>query len=58
MQTHLQALQLSTKETISTVGDADVTDVVVKLQSYEQMLHLSLMTFQKISSTSLLNYLQ
>jgi flagellar hook-associated protein 3 FlgL len=58
LQSHLQDLQLSTKETISTVGDADVTDVVVKMQAYEQQLQLSLMAFAKISSTSLLNYLQ
>jgi flagellar hook-associated protein 3 FlgL len=58
LSSHLQNLQLSTQETISTVGDADVTNVVVQLQTYQQELQLSLMAFSKISSVSLLNFLQ
>ena len=58
LQAHLQALQLSANETIGTVGSADITDVVVKLQSYEQLLQLSLASFAQINSISLLNYLK
>ena len=58
LQTHLQDLQLTAKQTISNVGGADITDVVVKLQSYEQLLQLSLMSFSQIHSISLLNYLR
>ena len=58
LQEQLQSLQLSTKETITNVGSADITDVVVKLQSYQQSLQLALMSFVQISSTSLLNYLK
>ena len=36
----------------------DTLDVVVKLQSYEQLLQLSLMSFSQISSITLLNYLK
>jgi flagellar hook-associated protein 3 FlgL len=58
LQSNLQNLQLSTQENISNVGGANMTDVVVQLQTYEQMLQMSLLAFSKISSTSLLNYLQ
>ena len=58
LQSHLTALQLSAKETIGNVGNADITDVVVKLQSYEQLLQLSLAAFAQIHSISLLNYLK
>ncbi len=57
LQTHLKEVQLSTQETISTESGADVTKVVVQLQSYEQMLQLSLEAFAQIHSISLLNYL-
>jgi flagellar hook-associated protein 3 FlgL len=58
LQSHLQDLQLSTKQTIANVGGADLTDVVVKLQSFEQQLQLSLEAFAQISSISLMNYLK
>jgi flagellar hook-associated protein 3 len=58
LQSNLQNMQSSTQESITNVGGANMTDIVVQLQSVEQMLQLSLATFQKISSTSLLNYLQ
>jgi flagellar hook-associated protein 3 len=58
LQDQLQNLQLSTKETISNEGSADITDVVVKLQAYQQSLQLALMSFVQISSTNLLNYLK
>ncbi len=58
LQTQLQNVQLSTKETISTVGGADIAGVVVKLQTYEQQLQLSLESFAQIHSISLLNYLK
>lgn len=58
LQSHLQSLQLSAKETIGNIGNADVTDVVVKLQSYEQLLQLSLESFARIHSISLLNYIR
>ena len=57
LQTNLNNLQLSNQETISNLGSADVTNVVVQLQAYENMLQMSLEAFSKISSTSLLNYL-
>jgi flagellar hook-associated protein 3 FlgL len=58
LQSHLQDLQLSTKQTIANVGGADMTDVVVKLQQFEQQLQMSLVAFSQISSISLLNYLK
>jgi flagellar hook-associated protein 3 FlgL len=58
LQSNLQNLQLSTQETISNEGDVNMTNVVVQLQSLENQMQLSLETFAKISSTSLLNYLQ
>jgi flagellar hook-associated protein 3 FlgL len=58
LQTNLQNMQLNTKQTISNVGNADVANVVVQLQSYEQLLQLSLMSFEQITSISLLNYMR
>ena len=58
LQSNLQNLQLSNQETITTVGDTNMTDIVVQLQAVENQLQLSLESFAKISSTSLLNYLQ
>jgi flagellar hook-associated protein 3 FlgL len=57
LQSHLQDLHLATQKTISTQGNADLTDVVVKLQTYQNLLQMSLLSFSRITSTSLLNYL-
>ena len=57
LQGNLQNVQLAVKENIGNLGSADLTDVVVQLQSYEQLLQLSFTTFSQITSTSLLNYL-
>ena len=58
LQTNLQNMQLATQENITNVGDANTTDLVVQLQAMQNQLQLSLETFAKLSSTSLLNYLQ
>ncbi len=58
MQTHLQTLQLSAQTTASNVGDVNMAELVVKLQSYHNMLQMSLATFSKIIDQNLLNYLQ
>lgn len=57
MQTQLQNLQSSLQQASGNLGNADITNIVVQLQSYEQQLQLSFEAFSQISSTSLLNYL-
>jgi flagellin-like hook-associated protein FlgL len=57
LQSHLSDLQLAAQKNISDVGDADVSDIVVKLQSYTQMLQLTLASFAQINNVSLLDYL-
>lgn len=57
LETHLKDMQTEAKKTISELGDADVTDIVVKLQMYERMLQLSLATFARISGVSLMDFL-
>jgi flagellar hook-associated protein 3 len=57
LQTQMQDVQTSTKATISNLSGADVANVVVQLQSYQQLLQLALESFSQISSTTLLNYL-
>ena len=57
LQTQLQSLQTSDNTNASTLGNADVTTIVVQLQQYEQQLQLSFEAFTQISSTSLLSFL-
>jgi flagellin-like hook-associated protein FlgL len=58
LETHLQDVQTSARKTVSELGDASVTDIVVKLQAYQQMLQLSLETFARINGVSLLDFLK
>jgi flagellar hook-associated protein 3 FlgL len=57
LQTQLQSLQTSDQENAANLGNADITNVVVQLQQYEQQLQLSFEAFSQISSTSLLSFL-
>lgn len=58
LQTNLQNMQLTNQENITNIGDVNTTNIVVQLQAFENQMQLSLEAFSKISSTSLLNYLQ
>jgi flagellar hook-associated protein 3 FlgL len=58
LESHLQDLQLAAKSTISELGDVDVSELVVKLQSYQQMLQLSLAVFARINDQSLVDFLK
>jgi len=57
LQTHLEDLKLNAQKTASDIGNADIADIVVKLQSYEQMLQLTLAAYARITSQSLLDFL-
>jgi flagellar hook-associated protein 3 FlgL len=57
LQSNLQDLQLNAQKTASNLGDVDMTDLVVKLQAYQNMLQLSLGTFSRIVDQNLLNFL-
>ncbi len=57
LTSHLQDLQLSAQTASSDLGSADISELVVKLQSYNQMLQLSMATFTRIMGVSLLDYL-
>jgi flagellar hook-associated protein 3 FlgL len=58
LQTHLQTLQLNAQTTAANVGDANMADLAVQLQSLQNMLQMSLETFSQIVSQNLLNYLK
>jgi flagellin-like hook-associated protein FlgL len=58
LQSHLQDMQLAAKKNISELSDVDVSELVVKLQTYQQQLQLSLASFARINSHSLLDFLQ
>jgi flagellin-like hook-associated protein FlgL len=58
LQSHLQDLQLNAKQTASDLGDADMSDIVVKLQSYQNMLQLSFASFSRIIDQNLLDFLK
>ena len=57
LQGHLQDLQLNAKKTASALGDVDMTQLVVNLQAYQNMLQLSLASFSRITSQNLLDFL-
>jgi len=58
LDSHLQELQLTIKQSVSDLQDADMTDIVVKLQAYNQMLQLSLASYARIINTNLLDFLK
>lgn len=58
LDSHLQDLQLTVKQTVSDLQDADMTDIVVKMQAYNQMLQLSLASYARIIDTNLLDFLK
>lgn len=58
LQSHLQDLQLNARKTASDLGNVDMSELVVKLQSYQNMLQLSLMTFSRIVDQNLLDFLR
>jgi len=57
LQGHLQDLQLNAQKTASELGDADMGELVVKLQAYQNMLQLSFATFSRIVDQNLLDFL-
>lgn len=58
VQTHFEDLQLSIRKRVSDLSDADVADIVLKLQSYNQMLQLTYAAFSRVVSTNLLDFLR
>jgi flagellin-like hook-associated protein FlgL len=58
LQTQLEDLQTAAKSAVSELGDVSATDLVVKLQSHQQMLELSLAVFARINDQSLLDFLR
>jgi flagellin-like hook-associated protein FlgL len=58
LQSHLQDLQLNAKKTSSELGDADLSDLVIKLQSYQNMLQLSYASFARIIDQNILDFLK
>lgn len=58
LQSHLGDLQLNARQTASDLGDVDMTELVVKLQAYQNMLQLSLATFSRIVDQNLLDFLR
>lgn len=58
LDNHLQDLQLTVKQTVSDLQDADLTDIVIKLQSFSQMLQLSLQSYARIVDQNLLDFLK
>src|ERR1043166_2532542 len=58
LDSHLKDLQLNAKKTASELGDVDMSDLVVKLQTYQNMLQLSLASFSRIMDQNLLDFLR
>ena len=55
--THLTDLQFSAKTTGSQLGYIDMSEVVIKLQSLQNMMQLSFATFARIIDQNLLDFL-
>lgn len=58
LQSHLQDVQLQTREATSNVEGADLTQVVVNLQAQQNLLRLTLSATAKIFDQNLANYLR
>ena len=58
LQKHLEDLQLSAKQTAADLGGVDLSEIVVNLQAYQNMLQLSLATFARLADQSLLDFLR
>lgn len=58
LKNNLTNMQLSTKEMVSNVGSADLSQVVVQLQAQQTMLQLSLYGFAQMLNESLLQFLK
>jgi flagellar hook-associated protein 3 len=58
LQSHVQALDLSTKKVQSALGDADLTDLIVQLQTQSTLLQMTYAGITRMFSTSLLDFLK
>ena len=57
LESHLQDLQLTTKKLISNLEDVDISQVVLQLQSQQNLLQLTLGATARLMSVSLLDFL-
>jgi flagellin-like hook-associated protein FlgL len=58
IESHLQDLQLTTRKLLTDRGGADLSEVVIRMQSEQNLLQLSLAGFARILDQNLLDYLQ
>jgi flagellin-like hook-associated protein FlgL len=58
LKTNLEDMQLSVKQTISNLGDTDLSQVVVQLQAQQTMMQLSFYGLSKMLNQSLLDFLK
>ena len=58
VESHLNDIQLTIKKNVGTLKSVDLADAVVKLQSFSQMLQLSLSTYAKVVNQNLLDFLR
>jgi len=57
LEFHLQDMQLTTKKWLSTLEDADLSQIVIDLQSQQNLLELTLGVTARVMSLSLLDFL-
>lgn len=57
LENHVQDLKITTQKVISELGDVDLSELVVNLQSQQQLLQLSLASISRVLGQSLLDYL-